>query len=66
MKTGISAGRSASPWDSMAPSPVPIRASGSSVRSSSSRAGGRSKPPSFSAENSHRSEVLFLSDFFPS
>ncbi|KAM7494881.1 hypothetical protein LguiB_029490 [Lonicera macranthoides] len=49
-------GRSASPWDSMAPSPVPIRAAGSSVRSSSSRSGGRSKPPSFSAENSHRSE----------
>lgn len=33
---------SASPWDIGAPSPVPIRASGSSVRSSSSRYGGRS------------------------
>ncbi|KAL6520539.1 hypothetical protein OROMI_032301 [Orobanche minor] len=32
----------ASPWDSIAPSPTPIRASGSSVRSASSRYGGKS------------------------
>ncbi|KAL8052410.1 hypothetical protein ABFX02_05G002500 [Erythranthe guttata] len=32
----------ASPWDSFAPSPTPIRASGSSVRSSNSRYGGKS------------------------
>ncbi|GKG39385.1 hypothetical protein Tco_0463530, partial [Tanacetum coccineum] len=34
----------ASPWDNVAPSPVPIRASGS-VRSASSRTGGRSHRP---------------------
>ncbi|XP_071736415.1 pre-mRNA-splicing factor ATP-dependent RNA helicase DEAH7-like isoform X2 [Rutidosis leptorrhynchoides] len=39
-------GHGASPWDSVAPSPVPIRASGSSVRSSTSRSGGRSQRPS--------------------
>ncbi|KAF3665679.1 hypothetical protein FXO38_09456 [Capsicum annuum] len=32
----------ASPWDSVAPSPIPIRASGSSIRSSSSRYGAKS------------------------
>ncbi|VFQ76434.1 unnamed protein product [Cuscuta campestris] len=32
----------ASPWDSVAPSPTPIRASGSSVRTSGSRYGGKS------------------------
>ncbi|KAL7605422.1 hypothetical protein Lser_V15G14609 [Lactuca serriola] len=37
-------GRSDSPWDNFAPSPVPIRASGS-VRSSTSRSGGRSQRP---------------------
>ncbi|XP_021746743.1 pre-mRNA-splicing factor ATP-dependent RNA helicase DEAH7-like isoform X1 [Chenopodium quinoa] len=35
-------GAYASPWDHVSPSPVPIRASGSSVRSSSSRYEGRS------------------------
>ncbi|PIN05604.1 mRNA splicing factor ATP-dependent RNA helicase [Handroanthus impetiginosus] len=39
-RTPSSAG--ASPWDSIAPSPTPIRASGSSVRSASSRYGGKS------------------------
>lgn len=43
-------GHAASPWDSVAPSPVPIRASGS-VRSSYSRSGGRSQRP-LAAENS--------------
>ncbi|MFS7908266.1 putative RNA helicase [Helianthus anomalus] len=43
-------GHGASPWDSVAPSPVPIRASGS-IRSSTSRSGGRSQQP-FSAQNS--------------
>ncbi|KAM0047441.1 putative RNA helicase [Helianthus debilis subsp. tardiflorus] len=42
-------GHGASPWDSVAPSPVPIRASGS-IRSSTSRSGGRSQQP-FSAQN---------------
>ncbi|XP_059657706.1 pre-mRNA-splicing factor ATP-dependent RNA helicase DEAH7-like isoform X2 [Cornus florida] len=44
----------ASPWDSISPSPVPIRASGSSVLSSSSRYGGRSRSHNlhFSAESS--------------
>uniref|UniRef100_A0A5B6ZC59 RNA helicase n=1 Tax=Davidia involucrata TaxID=16924 RepID=A0A5B6ZC59_DAVIN len=49
-------GPAASPWDSITPSPVPIRASGSSVRSSSSRYGGRSHNLHFSAENSQPSE----------
>ncbi|XP_059657311.1 pre-mRNA-splicing factor ATP-dependent RNA helicase DEAH7-like [Cornus florida] len=41
------------PWDSISPSPVPIRASGSSVLSSSSRYGGRSRSHNlhFSAES---------------
>lgn len=47
-------GHAASPWDSVAPSPVPIRASGS-VRSSSSRSGGRSQQPLY-AENPLPSE----------
>ncbi|KAK2969278.1 hypothetical protein RJ640_030819, partial [Escallonia rubra] len=51
--TSRSTGSAASPWDSVTPSPVPIRASGAaSVRSSSSRYGGRSQPLPFSAENS--------------
>ncbi|EFH47800.1 EMB3011 [Arabidopsis lyrata subsp. lyrata] len=41
---------SASPWDIGAPSPVPIRASGSSIRSSSSRYGGRSNQLAYSRE----------------
>ncbi|XP_076916304.1 pre-mRNA-splicing factor ATP-dependent RNA helicase DEAH7-like [Bidens hawaiensis] len=47
-------GYSASPWDSVAPSPVPIRASGS-VRSSTSKSGGRSQQP-LSAQNCIPSE----------
>ncbi|KAL8239714.1 hypothetical protein R6Q59_016281 [Mikania micrantha] len=46
-------GYGASPWDSVAPSPVPIRASGS-LRSSTSRSGGRSQP--LSAQGSLPSE----------
>ncbi|KAL1803612.1 hypothetical protein ACET3Z_032259 [Daucus carota] len=46
----------ASPWDSVAPSPVPIRASGSSVKSSNSRYGSRPQIP-FSADNSLQSEA---------
>ncbi|WOG93703.1 hypothetical protein DCAR_0312990 [Daucus carota subsp. sativus] len=46
----------ASPRDSVAPSPVPIRASGSSVKSSNSRYGSRPQIP-FSAENSQQSEA---------
>ncbi|GJY56394.1 pre-mRNA-splicing factor ATP-dependent RNA helicase DEAH7 [Tanacetum coccineum] len=47
-------GYAASPWDNVAPSPVPIRASGS-VRSASSRTGGRSHRP-LDAENSQLTE----------
>ncbi|KAK9090147.1 hypothetical protein Sjap_023324 [Stephania japonica] len=43
---------SASPWDYVSPSPVPIRASGSSVRSSGSRPGSMSDKLSFSTGNS--------------
>ncbi|KAK9267827.1 hypothetical protein L1049_010263 [Liquidambar formosana] len=50
--TPHSAGATASPWDHVSPSPVPIRASGSTVRSSSSRHGGKSHELTFSAENS--------------
>ncbi|XP_038713676.1 pre-mRNA-splicing factor ATP-dependent RNA helicase DEAH7 isoform X2 [Tripterygium wilfordii] len=42
----------ASPWDRVSPSPVPIRASGSSVRSASSRHGGRSHQLTFPTRNS--------------
>ncbi|XP_052187486.1 pre-mRNA-splicing factor ATP-dependent RNA helicase DEAH7 isoform X2 [Diospyros lotus] len=49
-------GHAASPWDTVSPSPVPIRASGSSVRSSTSRHSGRSRQHTFSSENSHPSE----------
>ncbi|KNA17580.1 hypothetical protein SOVF_078160 [Spinacia oleracea] len=48
-------GSYSSPWDLAAPSPVPIRASGSSVRSSSSRYEGRYKDRR-TAGDSHRSE----------
>ncbi|KAI3452603.1 hypothetical protein Pfo_009267 [Paulownia fortunei] len=41
-RTPNSSEAAASPWDSIAPSPTPIRASGSSVRSASSRYGGKS------------------------
>lgn len=51
---------SASPWDIGAPSPVPIRASGSSVRSSSSRYGGRSNQFADSREGDLTNEVCIL------
>lgn len=41
----------------MAPSPTPIRASGSSIRSSSSRYSGKSRASTFSANKSQLSEV---------
>ncbi|KAL0408496.1 UNVERIFIED_CONTAM: Pre-splicing factor ATP-dependent RNA helicase DEAH7 [Sesamum radiatum] len=45
-----SSSAAASPWDSIAPSPTPIRASGSSVRSASSRYGGKSNQMNFSSD----------------
>jgi hypothetical protein len=56
----ISTGYASSPWDHVSPSPVPIRPSGSSVRSSSSRNGGRSHQLNFYSENSEAFEVLYL------
>ncbi|KAJ7957590.1 Pre-mRNA-splicing factor ATP-dependent RNA helicase [Quillaja saponaria] len=41
-----------SPWDHVSPSPVPIRTSGSSVKSSTSRHSGRSHQLTFSSGNS--------------
>lgn len=59
----ISTTGAASPWDSVAPSPVPIRASGSSLKSSNSRYGSRPQIPS-SVEVSQQSEVVaFLNKF---
>ncbi|KAJ4836427.1 hypothetical protein Tsubulata_043006 [Turnera subulata] len=49
-------GSAASPWDHISPSPVPIRASGSSVKSSSSRHGGRSHQLTFSTPSSQSLE----------
>ncbi|KAF2302787.1 hypothetical protein GH714_008377 [Hevea brasiliensis] len=46
----------ASPWDQIAPSPVPIRASGSSAKSSSSRNGGKSHQLTFSSARSQSLE----------
>ncbi|OMP09768.1 hypothetical protein COLO4_05147 [Corchorus olitorius] len=46
----------ASPWDYASPSPVPIRASGASVKSSSSRYGRTSHQVSFSKESSQSFE----------
>ncbi|GLU04060.1 hypothetical protein SLE2022_212260 [Rubroshorea leprosula] len=46
----------ASPWDYTSPSPVPIRASGASVRSSSSRTGRMSHHLTFTKENSRSFE----------
>ncbi|XP_022749420.1 pre-mRNA-splicing factor ATP-dependent RNA helicase DEAH7 isoform X2 [Durio zibethinus] len=46
----------ASPWDHASPSPVPIRASGASVKSSSSRYGRTSHQLSFSRESSQSFE----------
>ncbi|KAL9256976.1 Pre-mRNA-splicing factor ATP-dependent RNA helicase DEAH7-like protein [Drosera capensis] len=51
-QTPSSGGAAASPWDHVAPCPAPIRASGSSVRSSSSRYERRSHAPSRSSGNS--------------
>ncbi|PON82826.1 DNA helicase, ATP-dependent [Trema orientale] len=49
-------GSNVSSWDNVSPSPAPIRASGSSVRSSNSRNSGRSHQLSFSSENSRSYE----------
>lgn len=54
--TPRSSGSAASPWDHISPSPVPIRASGASVKSSSSRYTGRSHRLTFSAGNSEPNE----------
>lgn len=51
----------ASPWDSIGPSPTPIRASGSSVRSATSRYGGKSNQVNFSSDKLQFSEVLRFS-----
>ncbi|KAL0372285.1 UNVERIFIED_CONTAM: Pre-splicing factor ATP-dependent RNA helicase DEAH7 [Sesamum calycinum] len=51
-----SSSAAASPWDSIAPSPTPIRASGSSVRSASSRYGGKSNQMNFSSDKVHLAE----------
>ncbi|CAI0555466.1 unnamed protein product [Linum tenue] len=53
-----SAGSGASPWDRVSPSPIPIRASGSSDRSSVSRRGGRSHQHTFSVSSSQPLEVI--------
>ncbi|KAL5721851.1 RNA helicase [Ranunculus cassubicifolius] len=50
--TPHSTGHAASPWDYVSPSPIPIRASGSSVRSASSRLSGRSNHANFSSNDS--------------
>ncbi|KAJ8754552.1 hypothetical protein K2173_005713 [Erythroxylum novogranatense] len=51
-----SSGYAASPWDHVAPSPIPIRASGSSAKSSSSGVGQRSNHLSFSTASSQTVE----------
>ncbi|XP_057452509.1 pre-mRNA-splicing factor ATP-dependent RNA helicase DEAH7 [Lotus japonicus] len=50
---------SSSPWDHVSPSPIPIRASGSSVKSSLSGHNGRSHRPNFSSgtSNTYEDEV---------
>ncbi|GMH27685.1 hypothetical protein Nepgr_029528 [Nepenthes gracilis] len=55
-QTPRSAARAASPWDQVAPSPIPVRASGSSFRSASSRYGRKSHQGTFSAETSQALE----------
>lgn len=55
-RTPNSNGGAASPWDSIAPSPTPIRASGASVRSSSSRYGGKYNHATFSGDKLPSSE----------
>ena len=62
LKFGI--GSAASPWDQIAPAPVPIRASGSSVRSSSSRYVPRLDQRRFSANDSQGPEVCYLRNLF--
>lgn len=57
-QTPRSVGSAASPWDQIAPSPVPIRASGSSVRSSSLRYVPRSNQRRFSTNDSRGSEDM--------
>ncbi|XP_015894382.1 pre-mRNA-splicing factor ATP-dependent RNA helicase DEAH7 [Ziziphus jujuba] len=54
--TSQSTGSNASPWDNVSPSPVPIRASGSSINSSNFRRGGRSDQLSVSADHSQSNE----------
>lgn len=54
--TPSSTGSTASPWDQIAPSPVPIRPSGSSAKSSSSRHGGKSHQLTFSSARSQSLE----------
>ncbi|KAK4486075.1 hypothetical protein RD792_008741 [Penstemon davidsonii] len=48
----------ASPWDSFAPSPTPIRASGSSIRSASSRYSVKSNQGTSAADKQQWAEVL--------
>lgn len=55
---------SSSPWDHVSPSPIPIRASGSSTKSSVSRQKGRSHQLNFSSEtsNTYEDEMADKSD----
>ncbi|KAL2528556.1 RNA helicase family protein [Forsythia ovata] len=55
-RTPNSDGGAVSPWDSIAPSPTPILASGASVRSSSSRFGGKLIHVTFSGDKLPSSE----------
>ncbi|XVE52800.1 hypothetical protein DITRI_Ditri02bG0153100 [Diplodiscus trichospermus] len=55
-RTPRSSATGASPWDYASPSPIPIRASGASVKSSSSRYGRSSHQLSFSRESSQSFE----------
>lgn len=56
----IGKGAYASPWDHVSPSPVPIRASGSSVRSSNSRYERSSYKGRHSTGDAQRSEVCYF------
>ena len=58
IKTKIVLGSSASPWDQISPSPVPVRASGSSVRSSSTSYLSKTHHLKFSSRSSPLAEVL--------
>ncbi|XP_022143541.1 pre-mRNA-splicing factor ATP-dependent RNA helicase DEAH7 [Momordica charantia] len=55
-------GSSASPWDQISPSPVPVRASGSSTKSSSSSYHAKSHHLKFSSRSSHLSEDSQMDD----